>query len=221
MGSRIELTASDGHVLSAYRADPQGGARGAVVIVQEVFGVNDHVRGVCDGYADDGYAVVAPALFDRVKQGVELGYEGDDLTHGRELRGELGWDNPLLDVQAAAAALRPAGKVAVIGYCFGGSVAWLAATRLAVDAAVGYYGGQVADFIDEEPKCPVLLHFGETDAFIPVENVDKIQERRPGIPLYRYPAGHGFNCESRADYHEESARLARERTLNFIRQHIG
>lgn len=221
MGSRIELTASDGHVLSAYRADPQGGARGAVVIVQEVFGVNDHVRGVCDGYAADGYAVVAPALFDRVKQGVELGYEGDDLTHGRELRGELGWDNPLLDVQAAAAALRPAGKVAVIGYCFGGSVAWLAATRLAVDAAVGYYGGQVADFIDEEPKCPVLLHFGETDAFIPVENVDKIQERRPGIPLYRYPAGHGFNCESRADYHEESARLARERTLNFIRQHIG
>lgn len=221
MGSRIQLTASDGHASSAYRADPQGDARGGIVIVQEVFGVNDHVRGVCDGYAADGYTVVAPALFDRVKQGVELGYEGEDLTHGRELRGQLGWDNPLLDVQAAADALGSSGKVAVIGYCFGGSVAWLAATRLAVDAAVGYYGGQVADFIDEEPKCPVLLHFGETDVFIPIENVDKIHERRPDIPLYRYPAGHGFNCESRADYHEESARLARERTLNFLRQHIG
>lgn len=221
MGSRIELTASDGHTLSGYRADPRGDARGGIVIVQEVFGVNNHVRGVCDGYAADGYAVIAPALFDRVKQGVELGYEGEDLTHGRELRGELGWDNPLLDVQAAAVALDFAGKVAVIGYCFGGSVAWLAATRLAVDVAVGYYGGQVADFIEEEPKCPVLLHFGESDAFIPIECVDKIEARRPDIPLYRYPAGHGFNCESRADYHEESARLARERTLNFIRQHIG
>jgi carboxymethylenebutenolidase len=217
----MKLTANDGHALSAYRADPKGDARGAIVIIQEVFGVNDHVRGVCDGYAADGYTVIAPALFDRVKQDVELGYEGEDLTQGRELRGELGWDKPLLDVQAAVEALRPTGKVAVIGYCFGGSVAWLSATRLKLDAAVGYYGGQVADFIDEEPKCPVLLHFGETDAFIPVKNIDKIQERRPGIPLYRYPAGHGFNCESRADYHEESARLARERTLKFIRQHIG
>ena len=221
MGSRVELTASDDHTLSAYRADPQGEARGGIVIVQEVFGVNEHVRGVCDGYAADGYAVVAPALFDRVKQGVELGYEGADLTHGREFRAELGWDNPLLDVEAAAAVLRPVGKVAVIGYCFGGSVAWLAATRLVVDAAVGYYGGQVADFIEEEPKCPVLLHFGESDAFIPIESVDKIQERRPDIPLYRYPAGHGFNCESRADYHEESAKRARTRTLDFIRLHIG
>ncbi|NCF80100.1 MAG: dienelactone hydrolase family protein [Proteobacteria bacterium] len=221
MGSRVELTASDGHILSAYRADPQDEARGGIVVVQEVFGVNEHVRGVCDGYAADGYAVVAPALFDRVKQGVELGYEGADLTHGREFRAELGWDNPWLDVEAAAAVLRPVGKVAVIGYCFGGSVAWLAATRLVVDAAVGYYGGQVADFIEEEPKCPVLLHFGESDAFIPIESVDKVQERRPDIPLYRYPAGHGFNCESRADYHEESAKRARTRTLDFIRLHIG
>lgn len=221
MGSQVKLTAGDGHTLSAYRADPEGEPHGGIVIVQEVFGVNEHVRGVCDGYAADGYAVVAPALFDRVKQGVELGYEGADLTHGREFRAELGWDNPLLDVQAAAVALQPAGKVAVIGYCFGGSVAWLAATRLAVDAAVGYYGGQVADFIEEEPKCPVLLHFGETDAFIPTESVDKIQARRPDIPLRRYPAGHGFNCESRADYHPESAALARSRTLDFIRLNIG
>lgn len=221
MGSRIELTASDGHTLSAYRADPSGDARGGIVIVQEVFGVNDHVRGVCDGYAADGYAVVAPALFDRVKQGVELGYEGEDLIHGRELRGELGWDNPLLDVQAAVEQLRPVGKVAVIGYCFGGSIAWLSATRLDVDAAVGYYGGQVADFVEEDPRCPVLLHFGETDAFIPIESIDRVAERRPDIPLYRYPAGHGFNCESRSDYHEDSAKLARSRTLDFIRQHIG
>ncbi len=221
MGSRIELTASDGHTLSAYRADPTDDARGGIVIVQEVFGVNDHVRGVCDGYAADGYAVIAPALFDRVKQGVELGYEGEDLTHGRELRAEIGWDNPLKDVEAAVAALRPAGKIAVIGFCFGGSVAWLCATRLDVDAAVGYYGGQVADFVEEDPRCPVLLHFGETDAFIPIENVDRIEKRRPDIPVYRYPAGHGFNCESRSDFHEQSASLARSRTIDFLRQHIG
>ena len=127
----------------------------------------------------------------------------------------------MLDVQAAVTALRPAGKVAVIGYCFGGSVAWLAATRLGVDAAVGYYGGQVADFVDEDPGCPVMLHFGETDAFIPMENVHKVQERRPEIPLYTYPAGHGFNCESRSDYDEKCANLARGRTLDFVRQHIG
>jgi len=221
MGSQIELAASDGHTLDAYRAEPEGDIRGGIVIVQEVFGVNDHVRGVCDGYADDGYLVIAPALFDRVKKDVELGYQGNDLTHGRELRAELGWDNPLKDVQAAVTALEPVGKVGVVGYCFGGSVAWLSATRLDVDAAVCYYGGQVPDFIDEDPKCPVLLHFGETDAFIPIEKVDMVAEKRPKIPLYRYPAGHGFNCESRADYHEESAKLARSRTLEFLRKHIG
>ena len=221
MGSQIELTASDGHAFSAYRADPEGTPRAAVVIIQEVFGVNDHVRGVCDAYAADGYSVVAPALFDRAERNVELGYDQDQLARGREIRGALGWDEPLLDVAAALAHVRSLGKVATIGYCWGGSVAWLSATRLDVDAAVGYYGGQIIDFVEETPRCPVLLHFGETDAFIPMQNVELIRAKHAEIPLYTYPAGHGFNCESRADYDQKSANLARERTLAFIREHAG
>ncbi len=221
MGQRISLEASDGHRLAAYRTDPEGPPRGGIVIIQEVFGLNDHIRGVCDGYAEDGYAVVAPALFDRVEEGVELGYQGGDLSRGRELRGALGWDEPLLDIQAAVESLKGAGKVGVIGYCWGGSLAWLCATRLGVDAAVCYYGGQIADFVDETPRCPVMLHFGETDAFIPNEKVELVREMHASVPLFTYPAGHGFNCESRADYHPQSAKLARSRSLEFLSQHLG
>jgi len=221
MGERISLQASDGHEFSAYRADPKGAPKGGIVIIQEVFGVNSHVRGVCDGYADDGYAVVGPALFDRVERDVELGYQGEDLTRGRELRAALGWDQPLLDIQAAMAAVKPAGKLGVIGYCWGGSLAWLSATRLGVDAAVCYYGGQIIDFVDESPQCPVMLHFGEKDAFITNEAVEKIRETRWKLPIFTYPAGHGFNCEARADYDEESATLARSRTLELISKHVG
>ena len=221
MGTRIELEASDGHQFAAYRADPEGAPRGGVVIIQEVFGLNDHVRGVCDGYAADGYAVVAPALFDRVEQGVELGYQGDDLARGRDLRGALGWDQPLLDLSAAINELKAAGKVGAVGYCWGGSLAWLCATRLGVDASVCYYGGQIADFVEESPACPVMLHFGEKDAFIPNEKVALIAKKHPDLPLYTYPAGHGFNCESRADYHPESAERARSRTLEFLSTHLG
>ncbi len=221
MGKRISLNASDGHRFAAYRADPKAAPRGGIVIIQEVFGLNDHVRGVCDGYATDGYAVVGPALFDRVEKGVELGYQGDDLTRGRELRGALGWDEPLLDIQAAVAALEGAGKVGVIGYCWGGSLAWLCATRLSVNAAVCYYGGQIADFVDQSPNCPVMLHFGDNDAFIPKEKVEAIRAKHAQLPLFTYPAGHGFNCESRADYDEESATVARSRTLEFLSKHVG
>jgi carboxymethylenebutenolidase len=221
MGTRIELKSSDGHGFAAYRADPAGQPRGGIVVIQEVFGLNDHVRGVCDGYAADGYTVVGPALFDRVEKGVELGYRGDDLTRGRELRGALGWDEPLLDLEAAVKEVKSAGRVGVVGYCWGGSLAWLCATRLGVDAAVCYYGGQIADFVDESPRCPVMLHFGEKDAFIPNEKVKLIAEKHADLPLFTYPAGHGFNCESRADFHPESARLARSRTLEFISTHVG
>jgi len=221
MGTRIGLKASDGHRFTAYRADPEGQPRGGVVIIQEVFGLNDHVRSVCDGYAADGYAVLGPALFDRVEKGVELDYQGDDLARGRELRGAVGWDDPLLDLRAAVDAVKRAGKVGVVGYCWGGSLAWLCATRLGVDAAVCYYGGQIADFIDESPRCPVMLHFGEKDAFIPGEKVKLVGEKHPNLPLFTYPAGHGFNCESRADYHPQSAQLARSRTLDFLSAHLG
>ncbi len=221
MGMGIELEASDGHRFGAYRADPGGAPRGGIVIIQEVFGLNNHVRGVCDGYAADGFVAVAPALFDRVERGVELGYQGDDLTRGRELRGALGWDKPLLDLQAAIDEVKSAGKVAAIGYCWGGSLAWLCATRLGVDAAVCYYGGQIADFVDESPRCPVMLHFGEKDAFIPNEQVALIKSKHADLPLFTYPAGHGFNCESRTDFHPESAELARSRTLEFLSEHIS
>ncbi len=221
MGMGIELEAPDGHQFSAYRADPGGAPRGGIVIIQEVFGLNDHVRGVCDGYAADGFVAVGPALFDRVQRGAELGYQGDDLTRGRELRGALGWDKPLLDLQAAVDEVKGIGKVAAIGYCWGGSLAWLCATRLGVDAAVCYYGGQIADFVDESPRRPVMLHFGEKDAFIPNEQVELIAKKHADLPLFTYPAGHGFNCESRADYHPQSAKLARSRTLEFLSEHIG
>ena len=221
MGEEIRLTASDGHGFDAYRADPQGMARGGVVVIQEIFGVNAHMRAVAEGFAAEGYAAVAPALFDRLERGVDLGYDEAGMTHGRALRADLKWEHAVLDVAAAADAVKPAGKVCVVGYCWGGSVAWLSACRLAVAGAVGYYGGQILDFKDERPGCPAMLHFGETDASIPLSDVDAIRASQPDVPIHLYPAGHGFNCDARGSYHAESARLARERTMAFFAEHMG
>jgi carboxymethylenebutenolidase len=218
------LQAEDGHKLGGYRADPSGQPRGGLVIIQEIFGVNSHIRSVCDGYAADGYVALAPALFDRVEPNIQLGYEQADIVRGREIRGKIGWDTMMIDVRAAVQTLQKDRlKIGVIGYCMGGSVAWLAATRLdGLSAAVGYYGGAIADFANERPRCPVLLHFGETDTSIPKEHWEKIKAAHPQIPMHTYPAaGHGFSCDQRASYHEPSARLARQRTLDFLRQHIG
>jgi len=221
VGTPISLEAADGHLLGAYRADPAGAARAGLVVIQEVFGVNDHIRRVCDGFAAEGYAVIAPALFDRAERGVALDYDEAGLARGREIRTALGWDDPLRDVAAAVTALGGAGPAGVIGYCWGGSLAWLAATRLDVACAVGYYGGQIAAFVDERPRCPVLLHFGERDPIIPAEDVGRIREAHPEVPVHVYPAGHGFNCDARSDYDGESARLARERTLAHLAAHLG
>ena len=222
MGEKLTLHAEDGHKFSAYRAAPAGTPRGGLVIVQEIFGVNAHIRRVCDGFAGDGYVALAPALFDRVEPGYETGYGQDDVERGRNVRQKLGWDLMVQDTRAAVDALKKAGlKVGVVGYCMGGSVAWLSATRISgVAAAVGYYGGAVAEFADETPRCPVLLHFGESDTTIPREQWDKIREAQPTVPMHIYPAGHGFNCDARGSYHEPSARLARERTLEFLRRHM-
>lgn len=222
MGQNLTLTAEDGHKLGAYRAAPTGAPRAGVVIVQEIFGVNSHIRRVTDGYAADGYVALAPALFDRVEPGVQMGYQQADIERGRAIRAKAGWDSMVTDLRAATEALRAERlKVAVVGYCMGGSMAWLAATRIdGLSAAVGYYGGAVADFTQETPRCPVLLHFGETDASIPKEHWDRIREAHPAIPMHIYPAGHGFNCDERASYHEPSARLARQRTLEFLRKHM-
>ncbi len=222
MGQTITLTASDGRELEAWRADAEGGPRGGIVVIQEIFGVNDHIRDVCAGFAAEGYTAIAPALFDRVEGDVRLEYDDAGKARGRELRAGLGWEGPMADVAAAAGALGPSGKVGVVGYCWGGSLAWLAACRLEVACAVGYYGGQIIGFNDENPRCPVILHFGETDASIPMDDVDAIRAAHPDVPVHVYgDAGHGFNCDRRAAYHAESADTARARTLAFFAEHLG
>jgi carboxymethylenebutenolidase len=223
MGESITLIAEDGHRLSAYRAAPKGTPRGGIVVIQEIFGVNSHIRNLTDGFAADGYVALAPALFDRVERGFETGYGPQDIERGRAVRGKLAIEDALKDVRVAVNELAKAGlTVGVVGYCFGGTMAWLAATRIdGVAAAVGYYGGGIADAANERPRCPVMLHFGETDASIPPEHHKKVAAAHPEIPIHIYPAGHGFSCDERGSYHEPSARTARDRTMEFFRTHVG
>jgi len=223
MGETLTLTSEDGHKFAAYKAAPSGAARGGIVVVQEIFGVNQHIRKLADGFAADGYVALAPALFDRVERGCETGYGPQDIERGRATRGKLSTDQAMMDVKAAVNELKKAGlKVGVVGYCFGGTIAWLSATRVdGVSAAVGYYGGGVADAAEEKPKAPVMLHFGETDASIPMEHVEKVKELQPSVPVYTYPAGHGGVCDERGSYHADSAKTARQRSMDFFKQHLG
>jgi carboxymethylenebutenolidase len=222
MGKTLSLAASDSHKLSAYRADPKGKPRGGLVVIQEIFGVNSHIRELCDGFAADGYAALAPALFDRIRPGIELGYEAKDITEGRELRAKLSWDDTFKDVAAAIKAVADAGKVGIVGYCYGGSVAWRAAANLSgLACAVGYYGGMIAEYKSEQPKIPVLLHFGETDASIPLADVEAVRKAHPEVPIHIYPAGHGFSCDHRASFHRPSHDEARKRTMEFFARHLG
>jgi carboxymethylenebutenolidase len=222
MGTPIRLNAADGFVLDAYRAEPKGAARGGLVVAQEVFGVNHHIRGVCDRFAAEGYLVVAPALFDRAKKGVELGYAADDLASGLEIMQRIDLADAMKDVAAAVATVRGAGKAAVVGYCWGGTVAWASATRLSgLACSIAYYGGGIGGLAGETPRCPVMLHFGDQDPWIPMEVVDKVRAAHPSLPVHAYHADHGFNCEERGSYHPESAKLALERTLAFLREHVG
>lgn len=215
----IQLTASDGHVLDAYEVRPDG-ATSAIVIVQEIFGVNAHIRSVVDRYAALGYHAVAPALFDRVRKGVELGYDAAGVAEGRELAGAIRFGPAMTDVAAAVEHASATGPVAVIGYCFGGSVAWLAACDLPVAAAVGYYGGQIRDHNDRTPVAPTMLHFGALDHGIPLESVEEIAAAHPEVVVHVYEnAEHGFACDARGSYHAESAALALERTLAFLAEH--
>jgi carboxymethylenebutenolidase len=222
MGSNIQLTAADGHTMDAYKAEPEGTPRGGIVVVQEIFGVNIHIREVCDGFAADGYTAIAPAMFDRVEKGVDIMYDPDSIARGRDLKDACDWDNAVLDMNAAAEALAPL-KTGLVGYCWGGSLAWLAATRgTGVACTVSYYGGQVPLFKDETPKVPVLLHFGDQDASIPMDAVEEVRAVHPDLPLHVYEgAGHGFNCDHRGSYDEGAAKLARERTMAFFAEHLG
>lgn len=222
MGETVRLTASDGHGFDAYRAEPEGAPRAGLVVIQEIFGINSHIRSVADSYAGEGFTVLAPALFDRAEPGIEIGYTPEDVERGREIRAGIPHENAVLDVAAAIDTLRTEGlAVAVVGYCWGGSLAWNAATRLdGVSVSVGYYGGMVPDMADESPRCPVMLHFGETDASIPLDGVEKVKAAHPGVPVHIYPAGHGFSCDARGSYDAPSAALARERTLAFFAENL-
>ena len=222
MTHTIELTAADGHRCSAYLAQPAGTPRGALVVVQEIFGVNAHVRSVADGFAADGYLAIAPALFDRVERGVELGYGEADIERGVGLKTATGNDRPLLDIAAAMAHVARAGKVGVIGYCWGGLLSWLAACTLDdLAASVPYYGGGVPGQASLVPRCPVMAHFGAQDSHIPLDTVEALRSAQPGVTVHVYPAQHGFNCDQRGSYDAPSAARARERTLAFLRQHLG
>lgn len=220
----ITLKASDGHELTAYWAEMEHAPRGGVVVIQEIFGVNDHIRAVCDRFADAGYSAVAPALFDRVAPGVELAYDGDGTDRGRALRAELGWDAPLLDIQAAVDFVKSEGiaHLGCVGFCWGGSLAWLAASRVSgLDCAVGYYGGQIAQFLKEDLKCPVILHFGQDDPLIPMEDVAAVRDAYPDVPVHLYDAGHGFNCDQRDSYAPEAADMAWGRTMDLMTKNVG
>jgi carboxymethylenebutenolidase len=222
----IELIASDGHKFAAYRADPAGKPRGGLVVIQEIFGVNSHIKAVTDGYAADGYLAIAPALFDRVQRGFDVGYSPQDMTQGREVRAKVADDAALKDTEAALKAahlsLGGAGKVGIVGYCWGGTIAWLAAAKLpGLAAAVPYYGGGILANASLEPRVPLMGHFGERDAHIPVDGVKKLAAQHPNHQIFIYAADHGFNCDQRGSYDAPAAKQARERTLAFLRQHVG
>jgi carboxymethylenebutenolidase len=219
MGRKIQMTAADGHVFSAHLAEPTGKPRGGIVVIQEIFGVTRHIREVTEQYAAAGYLAVAPALFDRVEPDVDVPY--GDSQKGFGYVTALNKDLGLLDIQAAADHVRSAGKVGVVGYCWGGQLAFLAAARVSIDAAVAYYGGGIHQQLAHVPRVPVMFHFGENDTHIPQSAVDEIRKAYPRGIYHLYPAGHGFNCTDRASYDVQSAKLAFDRSIEFFHQNIG
>jgi carboxymethylenebutenolidase len=221
MGETIRLTSRhDGFAVDAYHVKPGDARRGGLLLIQEIFGVTDHIRELCDGYAADGYEVIAPAFYDRLERGFACDYSEASIQKGVQYSQATPWDQVAGDAQAALDAL--AGPRFVTGYCWGGAAAWLAACRCeGVDAASCFYGRRISELVDETPRCPTILHFGKTDASIPMEKVGEIREKHPDLPIYLYDAGHGFVSDRRRDYHEDSARLARLRTLQVFSRSGG
>ncbi len=226
----VTLTASDGVEISAYRAALRDQAIGAVVVIQEVFGVNDHIRSVADGFAAAGFVALAPAFFNRIGRSDELGYGAEDIDAGLALAYGIAWEDALKDVGAAVRAARSddangSGTVGVVGYCWGGTLSWLSATRLTgmelPDAVASYYGSKVPNFANEAPQCPIIMHLGEQDPTMPPEAVATIRAANPAMPTYLYAgADHGFNCNQRASYHAEAAKTAFDRTTAFFREKL-
>jgi carboxymethylenebutenolidase len=222
VGQDIRLTASDNFQLGAYRADPAAAPKAAVVVIQEIFGVNHHIRSVCDRFASEGYVAIAPAIFDRLEPNFQCGYSPDEIANARKFVANPDWPAMLRDTQAAIDAVSDVGAVGIIGFCLGGSVAYAAATKLkGLSAAIGYYGGVIVRFADDKPQVPTQLHFGEKDAGIPLADVETIRARRPEVEIYIYPgAQHGFHCDERASYDKTSADIAWPRSLGFFAKHL-
>ena len=223
MGKHFTLTAADKHSLGAYRADPKGAPKGGIVVIQEIFGVNQHIRKVCDDFAKEGYVAVAPALFDRTQKDFQSGYTPPEIEKARTFVAKPDWDAMMRDTDAALKDIKSVGPLGIVGFCMGGTIAFLAATRLSgLSAAVGYYGGRIVAFADEKPKCAVQLHFGEKDASIPMTDVEIIKQKRSSdCEIYVYnEAGHGFHCDERGSFHKASCDLAWQRTTAFLQKHM-
>ena len=227
MSNFTDLKAADGFSFPAYVAQPAGKPRGAVVVLQEIFGVNSHIRQVADGYAAEGYLAVAPATFHRVKPGVELGYTADDITAGAALKAQveaLPAPGVLQDIQAAIKHASQAGKVGIVGYCWGGLLTWRAACLLdGLSAAAPYYGGgsTLPAEIARKPRVPVMAHFADQDQHITMDTVRAFEKAHPEVEVHVYSANHGFNCDQRGSYDEAAAKLAKQRTLAFFGKHLG
>lgn len=222
MGKHVSLTTSDHHKLGGYRADPAGAPKGGLVVVQEIFGVNQHIRHMCDRFAAIGYAAVAPAVFDRFVRDFESGYSADEIAHARSYLGNLNWDHMMADIAAAVAELKGVGPVGVVGYCMGGTATFLSACRIpGLSAAVAYYGGAIGKFVDEKPKCPLQMHFGEKDESIPMNVVEMIKQKHPTAETYVYPgAPHAFSNDDRPSFRKDATDLAWTRTVEFLSKHM-
>ena len=229
MGQFIHLKAADGFSVPAYLALPAGKAKAAIVVLQEIFGVNSHIQAVTDRFAAQGYLAIAPAMFERVTPGVNLGYQPDDMTAGMGLKAaatDLPSPGVMQDIQAAIdyAAQQSGGKVGVIGFCWGGLLSWQAACTLSgISAAAPYYGGgmTVPSEVARQPKCPVMAHFGDKDHYIPMDGVHAFAAAHPGVTVHTYAADHGFNCDQRGSYNKAAATLARSRTLAFFAEKLA
>ena len=223
MGEKRTIQSADGTTIGAWQAKPGGTTKAGMVVIQEIFGVNNHIRNVTDRFAEDGYLALAPAMFDRRKPGVELGYTQDGIAQGREIAMSLTPTEIMADVAGAIKALRglDCAKVGIVGFCFGGTVAWRAAAGADVDAAVGYYGGGVYGARDLKPRVPTALHFGDKDAHIPMDQVRAVADMHPEVEVHVYAADHGFHCDERGSYDAAAARLAYARTLDFFSKHLA
>ena len=229
MGQFIHLQSADGFALPAYVAQPAGQAKAAIVVIQEIFGVNSHIQAVADRFAAQGYLAIAPSMFERVTPGVNLGYQPDDMTAGMGLKAaatDLPSPGVMQDIQAAIdyAATQSGGKVGVIGFCWGGLLTWQSACTLnGISAAAPYYGGGMTapSEIARQPKCPVMAHFGEKDHYIAMDGVQAFAAAHPAVTVHTYDADHGFNCDQRGSYNEAAATLARSRTLAFFAEKLA